>query len=434
MTIADSADIRFDCPHCGQPFVVEASGAGLETSCPICDTRVVVPQLGAFDHRDYGHGATEKNRLGSGRAQRPEFANPDADAMREELMDASMRTGRAERELDEAHAETAALRQQSKADRAQLKAELAAARQRLATTEAQLAESRARAADLQSGLAMANEELASTVGTHDQRTAGIEAQRQQLSLDLDVAHEKLRAVEAESAIRAREIEDTRARASALDQQLGQAKGEIAALQDESALYRRNFDEAQARLAESASTQLELAGTKNELQATREKLQAAEDGCKSLSICCEELRKESGSLRQDLQGSKNGRELLELRGRFQSTQEEHQLASRKLSQADQEVHRLSAAESQLRSELEETRRSRADAERRAEAGSESKLSKDNFVLRGIIDRQNDELAQRLHDLNGLRRAQLWLRLTYALFGIGLLGVVAFAIYIIPLVFK
>ena len=420
MTITDSADIRFDCPHCGQPFVVEASGAGLETSCPICESKVVVPQLGAFDHRDYGHGVPEKNRVAGSRGSRPEFSNADAHGLREDLS-----------------GENAALRHQIKAasgERAQLKAELAAVKQRLATTESQLAESRARAADLHSGLAMANEELAATFGASDERATVIETLRQQTSHDLDIAREKLRALEAELAIREREREEARGRAASLEQELGHAKGEISALQDESGLYRRNFDEAQAKLAETAQSQLELASTKNELHATDEKLKAAEDGCKSLAICCEELRKEAASLRSDLQGSESGRELLELRARFQQEQEEHRTAARKLAQAGQETHLLAASGVQLRSDLEEARRSHADAERRAEAGSESRLSKDNFVLRGIIERQNDELTQRLHDLNGLRQARLWLRLTYALFAVGFLGVIAFGLYVVPLVFK
>ena len=437
MTITESVDIRFDCPQCGQPFVVEPSGAGMETSCPICESKVIVPQMGALDRRNYG------------RTSRHEFADPDAAAMREELIDGSLRTGRIERELDEAHAEIAALRQQLKApggvpthaeiksfqaDRAQLKAELAATRQRLSNTEGQLAESRARAADLQTGLALANEEIATTLGAAEERATALESQRQQLALDLDVTHEKIRAFETELATRDREREEAHARTTVLDEQLARAKGEISALQDESALYRRNFDEAQAKLAEGARVQLELAETVDELRTTQGKLQAAEEGCKSLSICCEELRKETESLRSDLQASANGRELMELRTQFKAEQEEHGLASRKLKQAEKEVHRLTAAESQLRTELGDARRSHADAERRAEAGSESKLSKDNSVLRGIIERQNDELAQRLHDLNGLRRAQLWLRLTYAIFAVGLLGVVAFAIHVIPLIFK
>jgi len=39
-----SADIRFNCPHCGQHLSVEEKGAGSPVNCPNCNEQIEIPQ------------------------------------------------------------------------------------------------------------------------------------------------------------------------------------------------------------------------------------------------------------------------------------------------------------------------------------------------------------------------------------------------------
>ena len=61
--IADSADIKFACPQCGQRIVVDKSAAGLNGSCPICEGPVVVPHASSVRERSR-HAESEMTGLG----------------------------------------------------------------------------------------------------------------------------------------------------------------------------------------------------------------------------------------------------------------------------------------------------------------------------------------------------------------------------------
>jgi cell division septal protein FtsQ len=61
-------------------------------------------------------------------------------------------------------------------------------------------------------------------------------------------------------------------------------------------------------------------------------------------------------------------------------------------------------------------------------------KDNEVLRGIVARQNTELAQRSGEIYRFKRARLGLKIVYGVFAVGVLGVVAFAIKILPQILR
>jgi predicted RNA-binding Zn-ribbon protein involved in translation (DUF1610 family) len=41
--IASSADITFNCPHCGQHLAVEQRGAGMAVNCPSCNEQIEIP-------------------------------------------------------------------------------------------------------------------------------------------------------------------------------------------------------------------------------------------------------------------------------------------------------------------------------------------------------------------------------------------------------
>jgi hypothetical protein len=42
--VSSSADIRFNCPHCGQHLSVEAAGAGMTVNCPSCKEQIEIPR------------------------------------------------------------------------------------------------------------------------------------------------------------------------------------------------------------------------------------------------------------------------------------------------------------------------------------------------------------------------------------------------------
>ena len=42
-SVEESADIIFDCPHCGKSLEIDARGAGLMITCPDCQNEVAVP-------------------------------------------------------------------------------------------------------------------------------------------------------------------------------------------------------------------------------------------------------------------------------------------------------------------------------------------------------------------------------------------------------
>jgi tetratricopeptide (TPR) repeat protein len=42
--VASSADIRFNCPRCGQHLIVEQRGAGMAVNCPNCNEQIEIPR------------------------------------------------------------------------------------------------------------------------------------------------------------------------------------------------------------------------------------------------------------------------------------------------------------------------------------------------------------------------------------------------------
>jgi hypothetical protein len=137
----------------------------------------------------------------------------------------------------------------------------------------------------------------------------------------------------------------------------------------------------------------------------------------------EQRKEIESLKHDLAETESGRQIVELHEKLASLEHESARMKGEFEKRDAEAKRLAQSETSLQAELKKAREARDEAELRAEAGSESKLIGDNQVLRGIIDRQNEELARRLSVLNRLKAAQLGVRLFYAIFAVGFLGLIA-----------
>jgi chromosome segregation ATPase len=421
--IADSTDIKFACSQCGQRIVVEKSGAGLTADCPICSNPVTVPYVSSIHDRHYGEPVAEHEH-----GSRTSFADPGPEEMREELIDATVQTGRLEQELEAARCEIA--RQQAlfkkavdecerltantthaqaeiksfQSDRQQLKADLANARQRALGAETKLVE------------------LTAALAGADQENAAL---RDQIENDLAVTHERLAATDTQLAARERELRAALAENSEIVLALSATQAELASARAEAAGLSHDV---QALRVEATSTGELLTATRQELQDVQTRLDAASAERRELNAERDSLSQQVQILRQDLAQTGAGPELLELRARVQELNEDRQRTTDKLAAQAAELGTLTAAEQKLRAELEEARCLQLETERRLEANSETQLKKDNDVLRGIVARLNTTLGVYHTEIRRQRRARLTLRLLYALFALGLVTLAIFAVYV------
>lgn len=450
--IAEDADIKFECSQCGQSLAIEKSGAGLTANCPICDQPVTVPIASV---RRFGEHSRMKD---SGFSQlsaaafaapadpspepgeaRPHYAEPDADEMRQDLLDSAMENGQLEGDLDEAKEKIARLQahlrkaledcerltansthaqveiKSFQADRQQMKAELAQSRQRIAVWEAQAVENRGKISELASALATASSENG--------------ALRQEMEQQASEHRDYQASVESHVASREATLSATTARTEEVIQALAGAEEEVLALRQTGEKLRGELETAHARLEEAAGIRSQLAAVEGELRTERERAGSAEKQCASLQSACAGFKKEIEVLRRDLEDTTAGRELLGLRERFDALEKEHGRASVALADREASIRKLSATGEQLSADLKRTQSLYADAERRAEEASEGKLLKDNDVLRGIIERQNLVLSENGRELRILRRGQYALRMSYVVFSTILLVMVIFALSIL-----
>lgn len=434
--IADTTDIKFSCSNCGQHMVVHKSAAGLGANCPICEHPVVVPDASSIRGGDYG-GETRAREAGEpeSSAKRTSFADPDSEQTRDDLFDAAAETGRLERDLAEAKSEIAryvALFKKAvdecerltantthaqaeiksfQADRQQLKSDLAQAKQRALATENKVAEVQAKADELAGVLAVAgadNAELQERMETH-----------------LAIGRECLSAAEARLKTRESELRESRMEGNELMQALAVAQAELAGLRSGSAETRCELERIQTLLAEAEQTSRRLVDTEKQLQG---KLQTAEDECKNLSRDRDQLRQETEGLRHDLAELDNGRELLALRSRIPQIEDERDRAAAALAETTAEAKMRAETEQRLLRELHESVVLREDAERRADVAAEHQMSKDNEVLRGIVERQNETLRVHHIEVRRYRRSRYASRILYAAFGLALVALAIFAVMV------
>ena len=429
--IADSTEIKFACSRCGQRLSVDSSGAGMTTACPTCEQPLVVPQLAGL--HDRGYGATAKSDSSRSGASAGEETIPASKAqeLRDELLEARRRSEKWEGALATARQENARLQQQLEkvaaecgrqtasatavlakaqslqADRQQLQSELAESRQRAAAAETQLEEARARIAQLVAALEAAEKNRAQW----DEVLAQTTAHAREAGTRLSARETELREALAQLA------------ASAHSSATAREASEV--LEDQRAKLSRQLENAHGQLLEAAATRAALSTAEENLAAAQLALTTTEAERNALSSQCQTLRREVETLRHDLEGSHAGHELLVLRERFQTLETGHQKATATLARVEAEAQSLTASGEKLRADLTAARESAADAERRAEAASESALQRDNGVLRGIISRQNTVLEECFTELRRLKRARFVLRIIYALFALGLLGLLALA---------
>jgi chromosome segregation ATPase len=206
--------------------------------------------------------------------------------------------------------------------------------------------------------------------------------------------------------------------------------EIHSLTAQRAELDAELTEARAELIGAAMAEARLCETERELANVQERFRSADEGCKSLSICVEELKKEIGTLRRNLSENTAGLELIEARDRLATIGVERDRFASQSDQLATDVRRQEQAAKELDEQIKSLRLQLDEALRAAEEQSEARLREDNEVLRGIVARQNLELEHRHRQLVRLRRAQFALRLVYAIFALGLIAIGVVAVKYVP----
>lgn len=373
------ADIKFACSHCGQHMLVAATAAGVAAECPGCGQTVTVPEARSRE-AEGGSAATDDERL-----------------------------------LERLAADATLARAESKSfhsERLALKSELAQHRQRLAGVEAQWAASEEALAEAQ------------------QTAWRVAAERDSARADLEIVQQRAAATETQLLAKEADLGEMRTRLLAAENAKATAEAEATALQDESALLRRDLDDANTRLAHLSETEVRLAQAGREVAEVTARLAASEKRGKSAATRGRKLDKQLATLHRDLSETATGRELTELRAALAKATEERDRLTIEVRHLAEELQRADVERVSWRATLASTHQQLEAAERRAEATSDERLQQDNEALRGIIARQNGELAHRQIETLQLKRARFILRSAYVLVALGLAALVVAAVSLAP----
>lgn len=294
------------------------------------------------------------------------------------------------------------------------------------TAEAALAKLTARVEGLDAEVkaaALALQRMQKAAADSDDKVAAMEQALAAGVPELESAHTRAATLEED-------LHKTQGRLGEVEAALASARQEELRLTTEHVEMQRQVDDAKCQFASIADLQAQLARADAELCDHREKLWLSEESNQSLATRCEQLRREADSLRRDVTESHSGRELMEARSRLEDAVAERDRTAARLSAVEADLHSISSAEAALRAELDQARHERDEAVERAESLRETRAAKDNQVLRGIIARLNGDLAQRTSEVLRAKRARVGLKIAYILFGVGLLGVIAFAVKVLP----
>ncbi|MGB8167239.1 MAG: hypothetical protein WCF18_07080 [Chthoniobacteraceae bacterium] len=264
----------------------------------------------------------------------------------------------------------------------------------------------------------------------DRSLAAERAHREKLAGEIEAKRRELGEAQTRFALLEDELHKTRGQLGKLESELAGAKADSLRLTGERGDLERQLHEAAAALAEAGDLKALLSRSGLEQEAQAGKLRLAEEANQALTERCEQLRRESESLRRDVSDSHAGRELLELRSRLDEATVERDRVTARLNAVEADLRAFTAREKSTRAELEHARSERDDAIERVESLRETRAAKDNQVLRGIIARLNSDLAQRATEVLRLKRARYAFKIACVLFGIGILAVIVFAIVVLP----
>ena len=270
----------------------------------------------------------------------------------------------------------------------------------------------------------------SKTGALEQALAAGRAEGEKLAAALTAKAQELAGAEAQARTLDEELHKTRGRLGEAESALTSTREEKLRLVAARGETQRQLEEAKSQLAPLTDLQAQCARAEAQLREHQEKLRLSEESNQTLAARCEQLRRETDSLRRDVTESHSGRELVETRSRLDDAVAERDRVAARLSVVEADMQAFSSAESALRSELERARRERDDAVERVEALRETRAAKDNQVLRGIIARLNADLALRTSEVLRAKRARFGLKIAYVLFGCGLLGVIVVALKVLP----
>ena len=390
------ADIRFACTRCGQYMRADPAAAGLTADCPHCGRALVVPGT------DESQGGAEASPV---REVDPRQEN---ERLRQQLAVTASECERLTAAVTHAQAEIKSFQ----ADRRAMKTELTQTRQRLASAETQLAEQQ------------------QWIDAAQTRGAEITTQSENLQIDLGVAQARANALAAQLSARDEELGAVRDQLAARESVHAAAQAEVVALQEEHAILRNDFDALRADGAAREDLTRRLAQMETELSRSIAQRDAAESARAVLQLRCDALTQDAAALRADLNETASGRDLVRLRDQLVTLEEERDRLRFANVELTEDFERMKS-ERNSASELVRILRERlGDAEKRAESLSDERLKQDNFALRGIITRQNGELERRHVELHRLKRAQLGLRLVYALVVLAIVLLAIAAVQILP----
>ena len=275
-------------------------------------------------------------------------------------------------------------------------------------------------------------------------------QNERLSLRADIVSLKQRSATLEKQLADLELESEvqRQRLAATATQLEANDAALAGFRAAEASVRSARNELEHALAaansEGAAGQAELKKKSKALAAAKAALKEAEANTANWQTRCESsngelaemkqqfasMREEVESLRGLLGASETGRELAAAREELAAHKNDSQRWQQRVDLLEADLRGVAAQSQRFLEEAEALRHRLQDALQEAEAASDEKTREDNAVLRAIISRQNVELEIQHHDLIRLKRARFALRLVYALFLVGLLGLVWFAVQFVP----
>jgi chromosome segregation ATPase len=447
-----TTDIKFHCDHCGQRIVVDSEAAGLATECPSCRTNITIPKVAAMHDREYRKAPRKRENvpmgLGETRGSAPTtFDDPEIAGLRQELLEASTQITRLEGEIaelktaanssshaaEQARAQTEKLqgeRRKLRDDLVKLKANLSDKEGELTAVIAARDVAEGRAAALTIELNKAEGALSVSEGEATRLRAEVDslaAEREDTLPRLENAERELETTTR--ALREREVELEELRKTLTETQAARTL----ALRDVQALESLLAEtDAERNTVKAMVAQLEakLKDTTAELATTSKRLEEVEATAKALTISGAELEKERDALRRTLSEDTTGKDLVDVREQLRVVEQERESLTGRVEQLSSELEKGTSENRNLNEQLKSLVRELDEARRRAEAASEIRLRQDNEVLRGIIARQNSELEQKHVQLVKLKRARMALRLAYAAFGMGLLGVAVWAMKTVP----
>ena len=274
-----------------------------------------------------------------------------------------------------------------------------------------------------------NERLAlrGEVASLKQRAATAEARLGAMQGEVDLQRQRLEATETQLTAAERELSESRAAAAQAAGERTAAEQELAGVRSELAAAQAAFGQTQTAAAIATA---EFVETETRLAESREKLEAAAAKVRALESQCAAALGEAESLRGLMDRDAASREFLSTKTKLATAEEE--LRARRQATAQLEADLLASETERRRLDEERSAMHRrvAEALRQAEDLSKDRMNADNEKLRELLERQNEELKTRYHELTRFRRAKLALKIIWALTALGIVGLGYFFVKILP----